>query len=262
MTASIAGNNGGYFATDGNVYSPLWDGWLNSYLNNCIKTNGSVGKLDPVGDINSFYNGVALFSGSTLNNPVGDWGLVIAAGVAGTTVQIIYSLFNHCQSYHRYCAGGAWSIWVRTDDVCRLEYWNGVGALMPYGNVAVFRMYDDTGYASIQASAFTQMSSKYAKDNVEDITDEEADKVLKLRTVTFDYKNGDKDQVGFIAEEVLKILPNCVFLPDDYVEDPDAPLTKLPSIDYSKFVPYLVKEIQILSDKLQKFENKLSTLEN
>lgn len=255
MTGSWYGNGGAEFATDGNIYSEkLYGGWLSNVFGNFLNKLGTDVIIDPVSDLNNFGTGIALFSDSTANLPSSTWYLVIAGGGNGTNVQVAYELYNHCQSYHRYCVGGAWSIWVRTDDVCRLEYWNGVGALMPYGNVAVFRMYDDTGYASIQASAFTQMSSKYAKDNVEDITDEEADKVLKLRTVTFDYKNGDKDQVGFIAEEVLKILPNCVFLPDDYVEDPDAPLTKLPSIDYSKFVPYLVKEIQILNDRITKLE--------
>ena len=253
MTASIAGNNGGYFATDGNVYSPLWGGWLSNIFGNFLNKRGTDVIINPVSDLNNFGTGIALFT-DVSNAPVsGDWYLVISGGGNGTNVQIAYTMFSKV-SFHRNCAGGVWSGWVRTDDPCRIEYWNGVGALFPYSGIAVFRNYDNSGYASIQASAFTQLSSKYAKENIVNISEEEASKVLDLRTVSFDYKNGQKNQVGFIAEEVIEILPNCVFLPDDYTEDPDAPESKLPSIDYSKFVPYIVKEIQILNDRISKLE--------
>lgn len=255
MTGSIAGNNGGYFATDGNVYSPLWGGWLHNKLNQFLDVTGSDIIINPVSDVNNFDTGIALFYNVSNLPPGNDWFLIISGGGDGTNVQVAYALGNLVGGcYRRNRASNTWTNWVRTDDPCKVNYWNGAGALFPYGNIAVFRCYDDTGYASIQASAFTQLSSKYAKDNVEDITDEEADKVLNLRTVTFDYKNGQKNQVGFIAEEVLKILPNCVFLPDGYVEDANAHESKLPSIDYSKFVPYIVKEIQVLNDRITKLE--------
>ena len=255
MTRSWYGNNGAEFATDGNIYSEkLYGGWLSNRFNRCVQTDGSFGKLDPVTDINNFYNGVATFSGSALNNPIKDWGLVIAGGIPGTCVQVIYGLFDHRLTYHRYCASGTWSEWLRPDDLMYIEPFGGAMCLRPFGNVVVCRTRDNSTYGEIQAAVFSKLSSKYAKDNIEDMTNEEVDKILKLRAVTFDYKKGSKNQAGFIAEEVLKILPNCVTVPDNYVEDPDASEIDLPRLDYSKFVPYLVKEIQILNDRITKLE--------
>lgn len=254
MTGSWYGNNGAEFATNGDIYSEkLYGGWLSGKLNQFLDVTGSDMIINPISDVNNFGTGIALFC-DVLNLPASDWFLIISGGGNGTNVQVAYSLTNSVGCYRRICAANTWSNWVRTDDPCKVNYWNAASALFPYGNIAVFRCYDDSGYASVQASGFTQMSSKYAKENIVDISNDEASKVLNLRTVTFDYKNGQKNQVGFIAEEVLKILPNCVTVPDNYVEDPDASEIDLPRLDYSKFVPYLVKEIQILNDRITKLE--------
>lgn len=253
MTGSIAGNNGGCFATDGNVYSPLWGGWLSNTLGRFLDVNGSDVIINPVSDLNNFGTGIALFGDSTANLPSSTWYLVIAGGGNGTNVQVAYELWNHRLTYHRYCAGGTWSEWVLTSG-CISMYKNAASWFLPYGNIAVFRKEDDSDYGEVQASTFTKLSSKYAKDNIEDMTEEQASKILQLRSVNFDYKNGNKNQSGFIAEEVLKILPCCVSVPDNYVEDPNASEINLPRLDYSKFVPFLVKEIQVLNDRITKLE--------
>lgn len=212
MTGSIAGNNGGYFATDGNVFSPLWGGWLHNKLNQFLDVTGSDMIINPISDVNNFGTGIALFC-DVLNLPASDWFLIISGGGNGTNAQVAYALGNQVGGcYRRNCVSNTWTNWVRTDDPCKVNYWNAASALFPYGNIAVFRCYDDSGYASVQASGFTQMSSKYAKENIVDISNDEASKVLNLRTVTFDYKNGQKNQVGFIAEEVLKINVILVLL--------------------------------------------------
>ena len=103
-----------------------------------------------------------------------------------------------------------------------------------------------------RAGSFSSQSSKYVKKNIEDITDAEAEKILQLRPVKFDYKfGGFENQRGFIAEEVNEIMPEMV-LNADVKFDENEPWNS-PSIDYSKFVPYLVKMIQ----KQQKQINKL-----
>ena len=100
-----------------------------------------------------------------------------------------------------------------------------------------------------RAKSFANQSSKYVKDNIKDISDEEAKKILELRPVSFDYKyGGDPDQRGLIAEEVYDILPNMVIgAPKEFnAEEP----WDTPSIDYSKFVPYLIKMIQIMQKEI------------
>ncbi|MBP5594026.1 MAG: tail fiber domain-containing protein, partial [Pseudobutyrivibrio sp.] len=106
-----------------------------------------------------------------------------------------------------------------------------------------------------RAKSFANQSSKYVKDNIKDISDEEAKKILELRPVSFDYKyGGDPDQRGLIAEEVYDILPNMVIgAPKEFnAEEP----WDTPSIDYSKFVPYLIKMIQVQQREIDILKSK------
>ena len=90
----------------------------------------------------------------------------------------------------------------------------------------------------ISASAFNVNSSRRYKENINDMTEEEANKILDVDVKMFDYKKRENgtDVAGVIAEEVYNILPNVVTLANvDGNEMPD-------SVDYSKFVPDLIKE--------------------
>ena len=64
-----------------------------------------------------------------------------------------------------------------------------------------------------------------------------------------------------LQKKFLRLYQN-VFVPDDYVEDPNASEINLPKLDYSKFVPYLIKEVQVLSNEIQKLNNRISKLES
>ena len=112
--------------------------------------------------------------------------------------------------------------------------------------------------ATLYAAAFTVLSSEHVKTNVKDITDAEAKKLLQLRPVSFDYKYVDTtNQRGLIAEEVLPIYPEMVTVPEGYTEfDPKKP-DNAPSIDYSKFVPYLIKMIQIQQSEIDELKRKV-----
>lgn len=93
-----------------------------------------------------------------------------------------------------------------------------------------------------RAGSFSTQSSIHAKENIHDITVEDSKKLLQLRPVTFNYKNGGlTDQAGLIAEEVYLVMPKMVIGDINY--NPEEPWNT-PSIDYSKFVPYLIKMIQ------------------
>lgn len=119
-------------------------------------------------------------------------------------------------------------------------------------------------YKSITASAFTQASSRLIKENINDIADEEAKKILDLKPVSFDYKEkfgGKKNQYGLIAEEVLELIPYCVNVPSDYSESDfdeekgiDQPIL---SLDYSKLIPYLIKMIQIQQNEIDELKQMI-----
>ena len=104
----------------------------------------------------------------------------------------------------------------------------------------------------ISASAFNVNSSRRYKENINDMTEEEANKILDVDVKMFDYKKRENgtDVAGVIAEEVYNILPNVVTLANvDGNEMPD-------SVDYSKFVPYLIKEIQMLKNEVDELKGQ------
>lgn len=116
---------------------------------------------------------------------------------------------------------------------------NGVN-VKAYGNTSTWR--------PIAASAFNQNSSRLIKENIKDISEGEAAKVLQLRPVSFDFRKevgGQKDRVGLIAEEVLDVFPGSVTVPEGYNADTfdikrDMPLM----VDYVSLIPYLIKIVQ------------------
>lgn len=108
----------------------------------------------------------------------------------------------------------------------------------------------DGGYAPVEASAFNIGSSIRYKKNILDLEKSEAEKILNIRTVTFDYvdeRPNGQDQKGVIAEEVYNIIPSVVSL--DVEKKPN-------SVDYSKFIPYLIKMIQIQQKEIEELKQK------
>ena len=96
-------------------------------------------------------------------------------------------------------------------------------------------------------------SSRKIKENIKPITDEEANKLLELNPVSFDFIEGHKDQRGFIAEEVQEVLPNLV-MPE--TED------KVASLNYIGLVPYLVKQNQMQEKRIADLERQVKALNN
>ncbi len=126
-----------------------------------------------------------------------------------------------------------------------------------------FVLYDNSGHAPIRASAFTQMSSKHAKTNIEDISEEDALKILQIRPVNFDYKatfGGQTGNIGVLAEDTYEVLPKVVVMPEEYTEegfDESKGIHQpLPSVDYGKFVPYLIKLVQIQQAEIDELKNR------
>lgn len=131
---------------------------------------------------------------------------------------------------------------------------NGVYAMSPsYGS-----------YKPITASAFTVGSSRLIKENIKALSDDEAKKILDVETVAFDYKEsfgGQRDQYGVIAEDVEKIIPFVVSTPETYDEsafdESKGAGQPLKSVDYSKFVPYLIRMIQIQQAEIDELKKQL-----
>lgn len=88
-----------------------------------------------------------------------------------------------------------------------------------------------------------------------DIVDSKSylEKIKNLRIVDFNYKTDKQDyeqRTGVIAQEVMKDYPYAVYInSDDYF-----------SVDYSNFVPYLIKAFQELTEKVEKQQKEIDTL--
>ena len=95
-----------------------------------------------------------------------------------------------------------------------------------------------------QHAGITTGSDRKLKDNIEPTSVKALDKINALNLVAFDYiKDKTHEEIGLIAQEVLNIIPGSV----EKYEGEDNHLT----INYSKFVPYLIKAIQELNQKLE-----------
>lgn len=124
-----------------------------------------------------------------------------------------------------------------------------------------FRFYDATlgGYMGVMASAHNTSSSRFIKENITDITNEEVELLNYVRPVKFDYIEefgGQKNQYGMIAEELEEIIPSVV---SEVSEDA---IDSVKGIDYGKLVPFLIKGWQIQQEEINNLKEKIQILEN
>ena len=126
---------------------------------------------------------------------------------------------------------------------------NGTIDLYDVGDNLVISLHTDNGY--VTCVRVVQTSSRKVKDNIKPI--EDADKILELQAVSFDYKDRNKgtDMRGFIAEDVAEILPNLVT-----EETKDAPA----SLDYVSMIPYLQDVIKRQEERIKALEEKIDKL--
>ena len=93
--------------------------------------------------------------------------------------------------------------------------------------------------------SLVQTSSRKVKENIKPI--EDAEKILKLQAVSFDFKDKElgSDRRGFVAEEVKEVLPNLV-------QDGETP-----SLNYIEMIPYLQDVIKKQEERIKALEDKI-----
>ena len=115
----------------------------------------------------------------------------------------------------------------------------------------MFFMYDSTTIGSIgstsTSTSYNTTSDERLKENIQDTTHTVDINAIQVRE--FDWKaDGSHQRYGFIAQELETVYPEAVHSPED--------ADKMKSVDYSKLVPLLVKEIQQLKARIETLENK------
>ena len=92
-------------------------------------------------------------------------------------------------------------------------------------------------------------SDRRLKENITETAVKALDKINRLNLVAFDFIESKKhEEIGLIAQEVETIIPEVIS------RDPENPDGYL-HIDYTAFVPYLLKAVQELDQKIKEMEN-------
>lgn len=100
-----------------------------------------------------------------------------------------------------------------------------------------------------QADAFNVTSDKKLKKNITEFTPKGS--VLDLPIYKYDFKDGDKDKIGCLAQDLKKICPELVHKGED----------GFLSIEETKLVYLLIQEVRALKAEVSQLEDYASQLE-
>jgi hypothetical protein len=114
----------------------------------------------------------------------------------------------------------------------------------------------------VYAGAFYYSSDATLKTNITDLAD--TDKFDQLRPVTFEWLKDNKSDIGFIAQDLQKIVPDAVFENTRQIEAEEeggesTEETTL-GINITPIVAMLVRRVQTQDQKIAELEHKLSLL--
>ena len=99
-----------------------------------------------------------------------------------------------------------------------------------------------------KARAWITYSERSLKTNIQPMNNA-IDTVKKMQGVTYDLKNGGKQEVGFIADEVAQVVPEVV----SFKEDGSAA-----GLDYGRLTSVLVEAIKAQQVQIEELSNKLN----
>jgi hypothetical protein len=111
------------------------------------------------------------------------------------------------------------------------------------------------GYGPVNASAFTVSSSFHVKKDISDMR-YGLSQILQLQGKEYKYINDStrRNEIGLIAEEVEKVLPEVV-----YRNTPDKHVT---GIDYGKLVPVLIEAIKEQQKQIDELKKENAEIKN
>lgn len=127
----------------------------------------------------------------------------------------------------------------------------GIGSGTPTSRLHVIGDVLISGVTTV--TTLVESSSISLKENINPICNT-IDKILKLNPVTYNRKDGtSKNEVGLIAEEVDKIIPNIVSRDEN--GNPSG-------INYSKLSVYLIDSVKYLTEEILELKNNIKELKN
>ena len=128
------------------------------------------------------------------------------------------------------------------------------------GNGSRFMIFTDENstVGTIQSASTTSLefgtgSDERLKENIVDAPSQ-LEKILDLDVRQFDWKKSGETEIGFVAQEVKKVLPNCAG------EGGDDPSKNPWTIFKAAFVPYLVSAIQDQQKQIEELKSEIEKL--
>lgn len=112
------------------------------------------------------------------------------------------------------------------------------------GTHQIYGIYKDTrGKAEVM---WTSSSDRRLKTNIKKTTKKCLPIINSIEMVQFDWKHSGKhEELGLIAQQAKKHIPEMAHLIDNYY-----------TVDYTKVVPFLIKAVQELSERIDKYEQQ------
>jgi hypothetical protein len=182
---------------------------------------------------------------------VGNWGVLAFSLLNDNSVDTnIVQLVGVTQAYTAGTESGSFAIWTKNSgtisEKMRVTYDGKVG--IGIADPGTYTCYvNGTGY--LNASAWTYSSDRRLKENINSIP-AGLNIIEQLRPVKFDYINGEKKQVGFIAQEVQEVLPDIV----------TTGTNGMLGLKTDSIIPYLVKAIQEQKQEIELLKNTVKEL--
>ena len=107
-------------------------------------------------------------------------------------------------------------------------------------------------------TSWTTGSDRKLKNNIRPLEDGALDKVMKLVPTRFTLKNdiSNKEQIGFIAQEVEEVFPEYVTVSTNNEKE------ETRYLDYEKMCSVLCKALQELTDEVKTLKDELTELKS
>lgn len=134
----------------------------------------------------------------------------------------------------------------------------GAGATSTYGlsvldSTVNSTMYvRDDGYGYLKDTTWHYGSDRRLKTNIQYLSGNGLDIINRLKPVKFDHINGTKNQFGFIAQDVQKVIPEIVSVSDEK--------TGMLALQTDSIIPFLVNAVKELQEKIMAFSGSVAKI--
>ena len=148
-------------------------------------------------------------------------------------------------------------IYAHTDDLTDGSE-DGAITIQARVNGTTTSIFHNTG-TQIDVVSLNETSDISLKENIQEI-DTAIDSIKKLRPVTFDWKIDSRSSIGFVAQDVEKILPTLVSTTKANDEKGNE-LEELKTIHPSGILAHVTKALQESIEKIETLEAQVKELQ-